>query len=163
MLMNHEIELYIHTADHCEPKLIKIDDHATVEEVLKQIAPQAHGEMHLSLEGADDSHDRNRKLHECGIKHRHHVHCHRCKKVTVTVFYNGEKSHAFPPSATIEKVLHWALHAFGLKGADALDKVLRRPEAPNEVLPETAHVGSYVKTPHCELRLNLTGKVEVNG
>lgn len=158
-----EIELYIHTADHREPKLVKIDEDATVEELLNRIAPDADGDIHLTIEGEEEPHDRHRKLRECGLKHRHHVHCHRCRKVAVTVFYNGEQSRSFSPSATIEKVVHWALRAFGLKGADALDKVLRLPDAPNEVLPESAHIGSFVKPHACEVRLNLTGKVEVNG
>ena len=158
-----EIELYIHTAEHCNPKLIKIDEDATIEELLKRLAPDVHGELHLTIEGEEEPHERHRKLHECGIKHRKHVQCHRCRKIAVTVFYNGEQSLSFAPSATIEKVLHWVLQAFGLKGADALDKVLRLTDAPDEVLPESAHIGSYVKPPTCEVRLNLTGKVEVNG
>lgn len=158
-----EIELYIHTENHPDPMLVKIDEDATVEELLKRIAPEADGDIHLSIESEDEPHDKHRKLCECGIKHRHHVHCHRCRKVEVTVFYNGEQNHTFGPSATIEKVLRWALRAFGLKGADALDKVLRLSDAPNDVLPETAHIGSFVKPSACEVRLNLTGKVEVNG
>jgi len=158
-----EIELYIHTAEGRDPKLIKIDEEATVEELLKRIAPNANGEIHLIVEGEDEPHELHRKLCECGIKHRHHVHCHRCRKVAVTVFYNGEQSRSFAPSATIERVLKWALHAFELKGADALDKVLRLPETPNKPLPESAHVGSFVTRQSCELRLELTGKVEVNG
>ncbi len=158
-----EIELYIHTAGDREPKLVKIDEDATVEELLKRIAPGGNGDLHLIIEGEDDPHDHHCKLRECSLKHRHHVHCHRCRKVAVTVFYNGEQSHSFAPSATIEQVLKWALRAFELKGADALDKVLRLPEAPNDPLPETAHLGSFVKGHSCEVRLELTGKVEVNG
>ena len=158
-----EIELYIHTAEHHDPKLVKVDENATVEELLKRFAPEGNGDIHLTTEGEEEPHDRHRKLSECGVKHRHHVHCHRCRKVAVTVFYNGEQSHSFAPSATIEKVLQWALRTFGLKGADALDKVLRLSDAPNDVLPESAHIGSFVKAPACEVRLNLTGKVEVNG
>ena len=158
-----EIELYIHNANHPDPVLVKIDEEATVEELLKRIAPETDGEFHLSIEGEDEPHEKHRKLCECGIKHRQHVHCHRCRKVAVTVFYNGQQNRTFGPSATIEKVLRWALRAFDLKGADALDKVLRLPDAPNDVLSETAHIGSFVKPPACEVRLNLTGKVEVNG
>ncbi len=158
-----EIELYIHTADHHDPKLVKIDENATVEELLKQIAPDVHSDIHLTIEGEEEPHDKLRKLGECGVKHRHHVHCHRCRKIAVTVFYNGEETRSFAPATTIEKVLHWALSAFGLKGADALDKVLRLTDAPNDVLSESAHIGSFAKTHACEIRLNLTGKVEVNG
>lgn len=158
-----EIELYVHTAESREPKLVKIEEDATVEELLTRIAPNANGDIHLSVEDEDEPHDRKRKLCECGVKHRHHVHCHRCQKVAVTVFYNGEQSRSFAPSATIERVLKWALHAFELKGADALDKVLRLPGAPNEPLPESAHIGSFVKAHSCDVRLELTGKVEVNG
>jgi len=158
-----EIELYIHTAEHRDPKLVKIDEDATVEDLLKRIAPEANGDIYLTIEGEEKPHERHRKLRECGIKHRDHIDCHQCREVAVAVFYNGEQNHSFAPSATIEKVLHWALGAFGLTGAAALDKVLRLPDAPNEVLPESAHIGSFVKPHACEVRLNLTGKVEVNG
>ena len=100
---------------------------------------------------------------DCGIKHRDHVHCNRCRKVAVAVFYNAEQTRSFAPSATIEKVLHWALRAFGLKGADALDKVLRLSDAPTEELPESAHIGSFAKHHTCEVRLNLTSKELPNG
>jgi hypothetical protein len=157
-----EIELYIHTADHREPKLVKISEDATVEELLKRVAPEAHGELSLFIENEHEARERHHRLCDCGAKHRHHVHCHRCREIAVTVSYNGDQSHNFAPSTTIEKVLHWALDAFKLKGVDALDKVLRLTDAPNEVLPESAHIGSLAKS-HCKVRLNLTGKVEVNG
>jgi hypothetical protein len=158
-----EIELYIHTAEHRDPKLVKIDEDATVEDLLKRVAPESNRDIYLTIEGEEQPHERHRKLCECGIKHRDHIDCHRCRKIAVAVFYNGEQNRSFSPSATIEKVMHWALRAFALTGADALDKVLRILDAPNEVLPESAHIGSFVKSHACEVRLNLTGKVEVNG
>jgi hypothetical protein len=158
-----EIELYIHTAERRDPKLVKIDEDATVDDLLRHIASEANGDVQLRIEGEEEPHERHRKLRDCGIKHRDHIDCHHCHKVAVAVFYNSEQTRSFAPSATIEKVLHWALRAFGLTGADALDKELRLPGAPNEVLPESAHIGSFVKPHACEVRLSLTSKTEVNG
>lgn len=158
-----EIELYIHTAEHRDPKFVKIDEEVSIEQLVKRIVPGANGDIHVTIEGEEEPCEPHRKLHECGIKHRNHLHCNRCRRIEVAVFYNGEQNGSFAPSATIEKVLHWALRAFGLTGADALDKVLRLSDAPTEELPESAHIGSFAKPHTCETHLNLTSKELPNG
>jgi len=77
-----EIELHVHTHEGVEPKLIKIASDATVEQLIKavQAAGAAIGEpgdeIVLWVENEEVACRKGQKLHECGIKHRHHVHCH---------------------------------------------------------------------------------------
>ena len=159
-----DIEIYVHTAHRREPELITISEGGTVEEVLIRIAPGEHAEMVLFVEDEEQPRERHYHLHDCHIQHRHHVHVHRCRELEVRVSYNGAKhEHKFAPAKTVEKVLHWALGAFGLKGHDAMNKVLRLAQGGDE-LPEAAHIGSFVKAEqHCVLDLHLTVHRNVNG
>lgn len=162
-IMPKEIEIYVHTTDQHDPKLVKIPQDATVEDLLMTIAPEGHHEFHLVLEDEEETKERHQRLCDCGVHHRRHVHCHRCQQIQVSVFFNGEATRQFPPSATIGQVLKWALKAFKLSGPDATDKSLRLTSAPNEPLPETVHVGSLTKSPKCSVQLNLVDSVKTNG
>ncbi len=159
-----EIEIYVHNAHQRDPQLIRISEAATIEELLQRVAPHEHAEMVLIVEDEDQPRERHHRLHEGNIHHRHHVHVHHCREVEVRVSYNGiTHEHKYAPAKTVEKVLHWALGAFSLKGADAMNKVLRLAHGSDDPLPETAHVGSFVAKGHCVLLLNLTVKRNVNG
>lgn len=162
--MLKEIEIYVHTETHHDPKLVKIKEDATVEELLKLVAPEGHHEFHLVIEDEEEAKEHHHRLCDCDIHHRRHVHCHRCKIIHVGVSFNGvEHEHSFSPAATIERVLKWALHKFNIVGQDAAHKVLRLTERPNDPLPEQAHIGSYATPSKCSVHLNLTDDVRVNG
>jgi hypothetical protein len=164
-----EIELYVHTCDGVDPKLIKISEEATVEELIKKI--QATGiaigepgeELLLLVENEEEPIGTGQKLCDRGVRHRHHVHCHRCRHVRVIVTYNSvDKEKTFSPSVLVKKVLKWAIDAFELKGADA-DKVLYLKDTPNVELLNEAHIGSYAKHSGCEVKVCLAPPVRVQG
>jgi hypothetical protein len=81
----------------------------------------------------------------------------------VFVFYNEEKHESFPPSATVKRVLKWAINAFKLTPADAADKILVFKGDANDELPLAAHIGSFAKPSECAVNLCLTAPVEVQG
>jgi len=56
-----------------------------------------------------------------------------------------------------------ALDAFALKGADAESKVLRLAEPPQSELLGDQHIGSFVHSPKCELKLCLVPRVRFQG
>jgi len=86
------------------------------------------------------------------------LHCHRCDRVNVFITHESQtKEKSFPPSATVAKAHKWALESFGLKGREH-DEVLYLHGDLKTKLPEHAHIGSYVKFPHCELELCLAHK-----
>lgn len=90
---------------------------------------------------------------------------HRCKKIHVKVNYEHlTKEHDFPPSATVFRVLHWAISkkAFNLDDTAKAKANLMLPGAENP-LPKDAVIGRYVAYGNCELTLELTLKDFSNG
>lgn len=97
-------------------------------------------------------------------KERLRIHCHRCRKVEVTVVFNGQKhAKAFAPSVLVRRVLKWAIKEFGLKGADAENKELRLGSASGQAMKDDAAIGSYVHYPKCELTAYLVDIVQPQG
>jgi hypothetical protein len=165
----NEIELFVHTTKDVEPAIVKIGTGASVEELLKKIheAGLCDGpseEFHIFAEEEGEPRNRGHSIEQCGLKHRHHVHCHKCHRVRVEVNYNGvEKGEAFPPSAKVKRVLKWAVDAFCLKGADAENKVLRLADPPQTELLSDQHIGSFVHSSKCEVKLCLVPRVRFQG
>lgn len=87
--MANKIDVFVHT--NGEAKTIAIEDQETIEQLLKQAAPDRHAELELFVD--EEHHERNRRLCDVGIRDRHHVHCrHRHpehgKKVEISI--NGK-------------------------------------------------------------------------
>lgn len=90
---------------------------------------------------------------------------HRCKKVLVKVhFEHRTEEHEFSPSATVFRVLHWAISkkAFNLDDTARAKANLMLPGSENP-LPKDDVIGSFVKHGNCELTLELTLKDFTNG
>jgi hypothetical protein len=167
--MSDEIELYVHSVKQDDPVIVRIAAGASVEELLKKIheAGLCEGpseELHIFAENEAEPLARGHSVEHCGLRHRHHVHCHKCHRIQVAAIYNGmEKSDAFPPSAKVKRVLKWAIEAFQLKGADAESKVLRLADPPQTELPNESHIGSFAHPPKCELRVCLVPPIRFQG
>jgi hypothetical protein len=163
-----EIEVYVHSHDGVDPKLVKEGEDATVNELIDNITAAAgltrnpDQKLVLFLEDGDEPLEHHRKLCECEIRHRHHVHCHHCESIKVSVFYNDDKHVSFRPSAKVERVLEWAIKEFKLTPAEAADKFLTL-KGKDEELPLDAHIGSFADPHNCAVNLCLTAPVEVNG
>jgi hypothetical protein len=161
----NKLEIFVCTAGGPTPKRLQLDSEGTVADLLKAALPDGEikpgEEILVFLEDQDEPLHHSRKLGECGIGEKTFLHCHRCRHVSVTVNYNGAKEKKFPPSATVARVLRWALNEFGLKGQDAEDKVLRADAKGQPLEPDT-HIGSLV-THSCSLTLYLTPLVLVEG
>jgi hypothetical protein len=159
-----DIELHVHTCEGVEPKLIKIASDATVEQLVREI--QAAGaavgepgeEIVLWVENEEVACRKGHKIHDHGIGHGNHIHCHRCNLVKVFVTHESHiKEKGFAPSMTIHKVQEWAVEAFGLRGREH-DEALYLHGDLKTKLPEHAHVGSFAKFPRCELGLCFAHK-----
>jgi len=164
--MSQEIEIYLHGPGTTEEKIIKVPEDAPVRDVMtaaKQ-AGFADSDMIIMIEDADEPLNEDARLCDCGVKHKHHLHCHACHKLEVVVNYNGKtKERKFAPSRKVKGVLKWALDAFELTGVDAENKELRLGGAAGTILQSQQHIGSFAKPPHCHLELYLTAIVEVQG
>ena len=97
------------------------------------------------------------------------LHAHRCKEVLVKVHYDHlTKEKQFRPSATVFRVLQWAVskHGFNLDDTARAKAHLMLPGA-SEPLPNDSVIGRLVKFQHHEhhheLILDLTLKDFTNG
>ena len=92
---------------------------------------------------------------------------HRCKEILVKVQYEHRtEHHHFPPSATVFRVLQWAIGKLGLDDISRAKAHLMLPGSA-EPLPNDAVLGRLVKFEHHEHRhelvLDLTLKDFTNG
>jgi ABC-type dipeptide/oligopeptide/nickel transport system ATPase subunit len=163
------VELYVHSNSGAEPLLIQVSEDAAIAEILQLVAgsggfgDKVEEDVLVFTEDSDGPIERHRKLSELEVRHRHHLHCHKCHRVKVSVFYNGEHSESFSPAATVKRILKWAIKAFKLTPADAADKILVLKNQGADELPLDAHIGSFTQPHHCAIELCLTAPVEVQG
>lgn len=165
--MSHQIEIYLHSAGTTEEKIVKVSHDASIDEVLE--AAKAAGfavtsNTILLVEDAEDALPKGARLSDHGVKDKHHLHCHSCRKIEVSVTFNGQvQSRKFTPSQKAKQVLKWAVGAFELNGVDAENKELRVGGAGGTILQSQQHIGSFATLSNCSLDLYLTAIVEVQG
>ena len=102
---------------------------------------------------------------EIGHKRALSVVVHRCRHIEVEVRYEHlAKTREFAPSATIFRVLHWAIgkHGFDLDDTARAKANLILPGA-EQPLPTGDVIGRLVKHPACRLVLDLTLRDFTNG
>lgn len=139
-----------------------------VEDVLTAAAKhrggESEGEYHVFTEESDEPLARGDKLPESGEGHPLHVHVHRCRRVAVTVTFNGvTKEHDFGPGTPIAAVKKWAaIKAFGMDPGDAAEHVLQIAGTTDRPEPDT-HIGTLVTCPDCQLAFDLVPLKRVEG
>ncbi len=94
-----EIEVHVHTHAGEEPRVITINENATIEELLTLVAGKDQHGLYLVVEDEDEPRPGHHRLHECGIKHGHHVHCHP-KSIHYTVDDEPQESEKHKLTAT---------------------------------------------------------------
>jgi hypothetical protein len=168
-----EIEIFVQGEGIPEVILLRVPGNGTVRDILKSAETQevhfagAERSQVIFLEDQEAALSPDLSLEEAHIGHRSRVHIHRCHRIEVTVNFNAvQKTRAFPPSATVERVKRWAVgpapDGFGLQGIDATEHLLQlchsttRPD-------EDTHIGTLVTFPDCGLCFDLVPKVRVEG
>lgn len=114
-------------------------------------------EEFLWLEDVEEPIDRNQSIEVLvGVEVLFvHVHVNRCQQVEVRVKWNGRvEGRSFIPAATLERVLDWAVSAFGIDPVEVPDLVLRLT-ATGPDLNLRDHVGSLTQPGRCEVELLL--------
>lgn len=71
-----DITIHVHMNDGEEPRAFTIAEEATIEDLLRKIAHEAHTDFFIVVEEECEPTKRHHKLRECGIQQGHHVHCH---------------------------------------------------------------------------------------
>ncbi|HMJ08193.1 MAG TPA: hypothetical protein VK468_04265 [Pyrinomonadaceae bacterium] len=121
------------------------------------------GQMVVTLEDEGNEFSLASTLEHAGIRDRSRVHAHRCRKVKVTVNFNGEAiSDDMPPSTRVEKVKKWSIKEFDIDKVEATEHALQlcgtadRPD-------EDTHIGTLTTTGSCSVCFDLVPKVRVEG
>lgn len=163
-------ELFVQGEGMREIVLVRVSEDGTSQDVIDaaraQGLPAFDGESPVvTLENEDQELDLDVPLRTVGVGDRERVHVHRCKRVVVTVEYNGRSiEEDFPPSTTIRRVAKWFLgkNGFDFSGADAADLLLQLSDS-GERPDEDTHVGTLVEIPACSVRFDLAPKIRVEG
>ena len=168
-----EIEIFVQGEGIPEIILLRVPGNGTVRDILRSAETQGvhfAGDERSQVIFSEDQEAElspDLSLEEAHIGHRSRVHVHRCHRIEVTVNFNAaQKTRAFPPSATVERVKRWAVgpapEGFGLQGVDATEHLLQLCHS-NTRPDEDTHIGSLVTFPDCQLCFDLVPKVRVEG
>ncbi len=163
----NKTQIYVHGENSRDPKLMEVPENASVKHIIDQYlkefpAAGSVDEIELFIEDEEDPKQKDHPGEKAGIKKRIHIHCHRCRKIAVTIIYNGDdKSFTFPPSATAKQVMKKAIQAFNINEADAGDYLLKLDD--KTILQPSDHIGSFASFPRCQVKLFLTPTKPVQG
>lgn len=145
---------------------VGVDDTAEeLIEVATEFRTEAiEGEFLVFVEGEDEPIGGGDRLPGNEDRQPVPIHVHRCRRVKVTVTFNGlSKGHHFSPATTVAEVKKFAaIREFGMTPTDAAEHVLQfagRAERPE---PET-HVGALTSCPDCDVSFNLVPHQRVEG
>jgi hypothetical protein len=162
------IQIYLHGEEARETKLVEVSADVTIADIINKYREETNmqgaklEEIDLYFEDEEHPKEKGHHIEQAGIKKRHHVHCHRCQKVAISIEYNGQvKNISVPPSATGIMILKKSAKEFGITEKDASDLLLKLPNG--EVLQKTDHIGSFVSFPHCEIKLLLIHNKQIQG
>jgi hypothetical protein len=139
------MEIFLHSTSGIE--LVEVDDDAKVNDIVERTVGKGGQAWLQDVEAPLPG---GRKVSQV-VPSLGHVHVSDCKRVQVTVRYNGSKTRAFSPAATIQSVFEWAAnqlteterpkHELGVCNGD-------------KIAERTAHVGTLAGDA-CELCLDL--------
>lgn len=143
-----------------------VDDTAKdlLEVATKCRAEAIEGEFLVFVEGNPEPITDGDKLPESKDRQPVPLHVHRCRRVLVTVTFNGaSKGHEFSPATTVADVKNFvATREFGMRPADAAEHVLQFARGAERPEPET-HVGALVSCPDCRISFDLVPHKRVEG
>jgi hypothetical protein len=105
----------------------------------------------------------DKPLRHQGVKDKHRVHVHRCKKIKVALHYadTPEAHHQFAPTATVHHVKRWYVNELKMPPVDASEHVLQITGTTDRPDPDV-QIGALVSG-HCELTFSLVPVKRVEG
>lgn len=142
-------------------------EHGSTFSDLKDLIAKKHnlkGALLLFLEDGDDPVNEAEII--CGQKNPAGIkaHVHRCRRIEVTVTYNGESVEAaFPPSTTIARLKKWAAEKkFGMTEEEASEHVLQIAGTHDRPAPNI-HIGTLTDCKKCKIEFDLVPDERING
>lgn len=174
-----KIEFFVHLESEAEPRIVEAESGATLLSALNEAGIPVTDDLHIFVgdwqegantnvlgDDAEDSHepeDWNKRLCDCELGHPAQLHCVRCRRVRVTVEYNGkERRRSFSPAASIGVVTVWAHRIFRVDCVDAANFVLQFCDS-NQMPSVEATLGQLVKDKRCVLCFDLVPKDRIEG
>jgi hypothetical protein len=155
------MEVLVHEKGAEEPAIVEVDEKLKVRELvtIRDGGPDSH----IWIVEEETEVDLEITFEEAGIRHHHRVHHGRCHSIALTVRFNGEKTHSYPPSATIGRILAWAVAADGFNlASDQRPKHALAVPGADHFLSDSVHIGSLVST-DCSVTLDLVPKSRFEG
>jgi hypothetical protein len=161
------IQLFLQFEGHRRIELVQVEETATVADLLA--AARRHGLTDDLLKGAHVfAHESENPLapdaglKAAGVRDKHRVHVHRCKKVAVTLHFNDlTVTLGFPPSTTVDKVKKEFVKKIDMSKVDATEHVLQLCGTTDRPEPDT-HIGSLV-CGCCEVCFDLVPIKRIEG
>lgn len=179
-MTNETVELFVHLHG-AKPKVIAAEAGETLRDVLTRSRIIREGEKDVlifigecdealnepdDVEDGADKHapvDAGLTLEILKLREHRHVHCHRCRHITVEVNFGGKtKRRKFSPAATIEVVTMWARRKFHLDAAAAAEYVLQICGSSEQPRPDR-HLGELVEGSTCAICFDLVKEVTPQG
>jgi hypothetical protein len=162
-----EIEILVEGEGLAEIEAIRVPRGSSALAIIVAVATKGAfpaEEAILFLEDSDAPVDPSILLIEEEVSGKVH-HVHRAHKVEVGVYYQARRiTRHFPPSTRVQRVLDWAVGPDGFKIdpsiAPEMELALHGQTTP---LPKTAHIGRYIRHPHCALDFDLIRGIVPNG
>jgi len=155
-----EIEVLV-ILESGQTKRLSSPGNMTLGEILAKLRAEygVYLEAVLFEEEGDCEADLCEKLHVRGCRC---LICHRCKKIEVSVLFNGQPARGtFSPGATVKRLIEWAVKEFKLD--KNVSWKLREDATDGAPLPEKRHIGTLVKAGECSLTLYLTPGTRIQG
>lgn len=168
-----EMQIFLQVEGIREIRVLGLPPHATVRDLVKAatdlglVTAGAETAEALAVFTEDDEEPLalDAMLDAAGLPQGASIHVSRCKKVRVTVHFNGqERSESFGPGVPIHRVKQWAAgkKGFNLSDLDAADHALQitgthdRPD-------DDVHIGTLVQGSACAVEFDLVPKKRVEG
>jgi hypothetical protein len=152
-----EIEILVEGEGLAEVEAIRIPVGSAASEIVAAVAVKGGFPVEgaiLFVEDCDEPIDLAIVVVDEDVSGKVH-HVHRARKIEVGVF---------APSTRVQRVLDWAVSRDGFNidpaVAPEMELALHGQTKP---LPKSAHIGRYVRHPHCELDFDLIRGVVPNG
>ncbi len=136
-------------------------DYASIRKIVKEAAPELAELEHVFYEDTDEPLPIDCHLQSDGDSV--YLHVSRCKRVEVTVNFNGQLfERKFSPATTIGRLKRWAAKEAGISKEDATEYALQI--AGTDERPDgEAHLGSLVECTNCNIEFDLVPTDRVNG
>lgn len=172
--MNSHVEIFLQGDGVTDIAMVSASASSTVADLLAQLnrSGAADGDLLVFLEDVAGPLDADAVVEELLPLKRDtddgpgalRLHLARCRRVNVTVRFNGEdEARRFPPSATVERIHRWATRrAFEMSPRDAAEHLLQVYDT--TVRPDRdVHVGTLTGGDVCAVTFNLVPRKRVEG